>query len=78
MGKGGEVSEDGAKVEEENMAAWLVAVNTLKIQPFRLPPLGLASLPLLDCFYGCWSCLDTRLVEITDQNRNFQGLTTFG
>ncbi|KAJ8512758.1 hypothetical protein OPV22_003192 [Ensete ventricosum] len=40
MGKGGEVSEDGAKVEEENMAAWLVAVNTLKIQPFRLPPLG--------------------------------------
>ncbi|CAL9757302.1 unnamed protein product [Musa acuminata subsp. burmannicoides] len=40
MGKGGEVSGDGAKVEEENMAAWLVAVNTLKIQPFRLPPLG--------------------------------------
>ncbi|XP_058085896.1 sorbitol dehydrogenase-like isoform X2 [Magnolia sinica] len=33
MGKGG----DG---ESENMAAWLVAVNTLKIQPFKLPPLG--------------------------------------
>ncbi|CAN1842503.1 Sorbitol dehydrogenase [Linum perenne] len=26
--------------QEENMAAWLVAVNTLKIQPFKLPPLG--------------------------------------
>lgn len=34
MGKGGDGSE------EENMAAWLVAVNTLKIQPFKLPPLG--------------------------------------
>ncbi|XP_058085897.1 sorbitol dehydrogenase [Magnolia sinica] len=33
MGKGG----DG---ESENMAAWLVALNTLKIQPFKLPPLG--------------------------------------
>lgn len=33
MGKGGDGSE-------ENMAAWLVAVNTLKIQPFKLPPLG--------------------------------------
>ncbi|XP_077234982.1 groES-like zinc-binding alcohol dehydrogenase family protein [Tasmannia lanceolata] len=32
MGKGGD--------DEENMAAWLVAVNTLKIQPFKLPPLG--------------------------------------
>ncbi|CAL9087867.1 unnamed protein product [Musa textilis] len=40
MGKGGEGSGDGAKVEEENMAAWLVSVNTLKIQPFRLPSLG--------------------------------------
>ncbi|KAA3459815.1 sorbitol dehydrogenase-like [Gossypium australe] len=25
---------------EENMAAWLVGLNTLKIQPFKLPPLG--------------------------------------
>ncbi|KAJ0551781.1 putative L-iditol 2-dehydrogenase [Helianthus annuus] len=33
MGKGGK-SEGG---EEENMAAWLVAINTLKIQPFNLP-----------------------------------------
>ncbi|KAJ6850062.1 sorbitol dehydrogenase [Iris pallida] len=34
MGKGGDGSEG------ENMAAWLVAVDTLKIQPFKLPPLG--------------------------------------
>ncbi|KAK4480593.1 hypothetical protein RD792_013671 [Penstemon davidsonii] len=34
MGKGG---KDG---EEENMAAWLLGVNNLKIQPFKLPPLG--------------------------------------
>ncbi|ONK80404.1 uncharacterized protein A4U43_C01F17300 [Asparagus officinalis] len=33
MGKRG----DGG---EENMAAWLVGVNNLKIQPFKLPPLG--------------------------------------
>ncbi|KAE8704678.1 L-idonate 5-dehydrogenase [Hibiscus syriacus] len=33
MGKGGES-------HEENMAAWLVGINALKIQPFKLPPLG--------------------------------------
>nr|XP_029124474.1 sorbitol dehydrogenase [Elaeis guineensis] len=37
MGKGGEGSGDG---KEENMAAWLVSINTLKIQPYQLPPLG--------------------------------------
>ncbi|XP_011628378.1 sorbitol dehydrogenase [Amborella trichopoda] len=40
MGKGAMshgVSEEG---EPENMAAWLLGVNTLKIQPFKLPPLG--------------------------------------
>ncbi|KAI3420594.1 uncharacterized protein J3R85_012678 [Psidium guajava] len=37
MGKGGMSREDG---EKENMAAWLVGLNTLKIQPFALPPLG--------------------------------------
>ncbi|XP_021908899.1 sorbitol dehydrogenase-like [Carica papaya] len=26
--------------EEENMAAWLIGINTLKIQPFKLPALG--------------------------------------
>ena len=36
MGKGGK--SDG---EEQNMAAWLVAINTLKIQPFNLPALGI-------------------------------------
>lgn len=43
MGKGGmsQGDEEGEKQGEgENMAAWLVAVNTLKIQPFHLPPLG--------------------------------------
>lgn len=41
MGKGGMSrgeAENGA--EEQNMAAWLVGINTLKIQPFKLPPLG--------------------------------------
>ncbi|KAL6270601.1 hypothetical protein ACE6H2_027512 [Prunus campanulata] len=47
MGKGGkpdggdgfeEASRDGC--ERENMAAWLLGVNTLKIQPFKLPNLG--------------------------------------
>ncbi|KAL5718455.1 L-iditol 2-dehydrogenase [Ranunculus cassubicifolius] len=32
MGKGGEGNM--------NMAAWLVGINTLKVQPFHLPPLG--------------------------------------
>ncbi|XP_047324759.1 sorbitol dehydrogenase [Impatiens glandulifera] len=36
MGKGGMSIID----EEENMAAWLIGINTLKIQPFKLPPLG--------------------------------------
>ncbi|XP_054803089.1 sorbitol dehydrogenase-like isoform X2 [Prosopis cineraria] len=30
----------GHEEEEENMAAWLVGINTLKIQPFKLPALG--------------------------------------
>lgn len=42
MGKGGK--SDGSNVEEENMAAWLVSINTLKIQPFKLPPLGILSI----------------------------------
>ncbi|KDP22337.1 hypothetical protein JCGZ_26168 [Jatropha curcas] len=41
MGKGG-MSLDEIKdgQEEENMAAWLLGVDNLKIQPFKLPPLG--------------------------------------
>ncbi|KMS99016.1 hypothetical protein BVRB_3g066230 [Beta vulgaris subsp. vulgaris] len=38
MGKGGK-SHGGDEVEQ-NMAAWLTGINTLKIQPFVLPPLG--------------------------------------
>lgn len=37
MGKGGKSQGEG----EQNMAAWLTAVNTLKILPFELPPLGM-------------------------------------
>jgi len=45
MGKGAQGSDAaaaaaGAGEVEENMAAWLVAKNTLKIMPFKLPPLG--------------------------------------
>ncbi|KAK6936390.1 Alcohol dehydrogenase, N-terminal [Dillenia turbinata] len=40
MGKGGMSVGEGKDGEEENMAAWLLGVNTLKIQPFNLPPLG--------------------------------------
>ncbi|KNA11613.1 hypothetical protein SOVF_133480 [Spinacia oleracea] len=38
MGKGGNSHGDGEG--EKNMAAWLTGINTLKIQPFELPPLG--------------------------------------
>ncbi|KAF5743568.1 sorbitol dehydrogenase [Tripterygium wilfordii] len=37
MGKGG-MSQGEA--EEDNMAAWITAINTLKILPFKLPPVG--------------------------------------
>lgn len=42
MGKGG-MSQGGSGEDgvEENMAAWLLGVNNLKIQPFHLPPLGI-------------------------------------
>ncbi|GJN04175.1 hypothetical protein PR202_ga21699 [Eleusine coracana subsp. coracana] len=42
MGKGGKGTDaiGAGEGEEENMAAWLVAKNTLKIMPFKLPPLG--------------------------------------
>jgi L-iditol 2-dehydrogenase len=36
MGKGGMSVDD----DQQNMAAWLVSLNTLKIQPFNLPSLG--------------------------------------
>lgn len=47
MGKGGMSHGEGSKVEEENMAAWLVGVNTLKIQPFLLPSVGKAKFFLI-------------------------------
>lgn len=38
MGKGGISQESHG--EEGNVAAWLLGVNNLKIQPFKLPSLG--------------------------------------
>lgn len=52
MGKGGMSQGEGSKVEEENMAAWLVGLNTLKIQPFPLPSLGK---PIL--FHSSWDLI---------------------
>lgn len=40
MGKGGMSHGETKDGQQENMAAWLLGVNTLKIQPFKLPPLG--------------------------------------
>ncbi|GAY41259.1 hypothetical protein CUMW_058020 [Citrus unshiu] len=40
MGKGGMSQGEKKDGEEVNMAAWLMGVNTLKIQPFELPSLG--------------------------------------
>lgn len=43
MGKGGMskgIGSENQVHEQQNMAAWLVGINTLKIQPFQLPPLG--------------------------------------
>ena len=47
MGKGGN-SEDavsGKEHGEENMAAWLLGIKTLKIQPYILPSLGIIPFP---------------------------------
>lgn len=41
MGKGGMSIDEHGEGKEENMAAWLVGMNTLKIQPFKLPTLGI-------------------------------------
>ncbi|WCJ36578.1 Sorbitol dehydrogenase [Euphorbia peplus] len=41
MGKGGmSVGDHSKDDQQENMAAWLLGVNNLKIQPFQLPSLG--------------------------------------
>ena len=47
MGKGGN-SEDAVSSKEhgeENMAAWLLGIKTLKIQPYILPSLGIIPFP---------------------------------
>jgi hypothetical protein len=53
MGKGGKGEAAAAAAvagDGENMAAWLVAKDTLKIMPFKLPPLGLCLLRSLVIF----------------------------
>lgn len=45
MGKGGKSQGDGEG--EQNMAAWLTGINTLKVQPFELPPLGIVWISFL-------------------------------
>ncbi|GLT36015.1 hypothetical protein SLA2020_104200 [Shorea laevis] len=40
MGKGGMSHGADGNEEGENMAAWLLGINNLKIQPFKLPSLG--------------------------------------
>lgn len=41
--------------EEENMAAWLLGINTLKIQPFKLPLLGNFLFIEMTSFVFCFS-----------------------
>ena len=36
---------------EENMAAWLVGIKTLKIEPYHLPPLGKILFPACVMFF---------------------------
>ena len=50
-GAGKEHEEDG-----ENLAAWLLGIKTLKIQPYQLPSLGkLSSLSLSSCLGNVFS-----------------------
>lgn len=52
-GEGKEHEEDG-----ENLAAWLLGIKTLKIQPYHLPSLGkLNSLSLSSCLGNVFSRL---------------------
>jgi len=46
MGKGGMSIDDHGEDKEENMAAWLLGINNLKIQPFKLPTLGIQFPPI--------------------------------
>ncbi|CAN1842504.1 L-idonate 5-dehydrogenase [Linum perenne] len=39
-GAGIDVEKRDGEEEEENMAAWLLGIQTLKIQPYKLPTLG--------------------------------------
>lgn len=54
MGKGGMSHGENKDAEEVNMAAWLVGLNTLKIQPFELPSLGILFLLFVQVLYECY------------------------
>lgn len=41
MGHNGEEVKISGDEGEENMAAWLLGIKTLKIQPYQLPSLGI-------------------------------------
>lgn len=61
MGKGG-MSQGGSGEDgvEQNMGAWLLGVNNLKIQPFQLPPLGMLTIVshcILLSLHSCSVCL---------------------
>lgn len=54
MGKGGMSHGSAGEAkdgEEENMAAWLLGINTLKIQAFKLPPLGISFFSINQTFF---------------------------
>lgn len=42
MSSGGDIMAGKEREEEENMAAWLLGIKNLKIQPYHLPSLGKA------------------------------------
>ncbi|KAK8521326.1 hypothetical protein V6N12_005235 [Hibiscus sabdariffa] len=56
MGKGGKSHEEDE--QEENMAAWLVGINTLKIQPLKLPPLEEVGSEVKNLVPGDWVALE--------------------
>jgi hypothetical protein len=58
-GDGGEDKEH--KHGEENMAAWLVGIKTLKIEPYHLPPLGKVLFPTFLMFH----CLGHVFLNLT-------------
>ncbi|KAK9180904.1 hypothetical protein WN944_024040 [Citrus x changshan-huyou] len=70
MGKGGMSQGEKEDGEEVNMAAWLLGVNTLKIQPFELPSLG-----IVDARF--WLLFRPRSGSLFDQLNHDQDLSSY-